>query len=143
MPVVVTPVETIVLSVDATNQVECQVTAHNIQDADVGGGETIRTGCGDVVNIPADDVNVGTIDLTLFPERGDTKFLQWTWIHAGETVAFEFTVNPGTPEGLKWSGEVTMPAMPEKQDEYGKKETTDVTWNVTKWIDRAVSAATP
>jgi hypothetical protein len=138
MTVVLTPVDTIVLTVGAET-VECQVTSHTLTDADQGGGTPTRTGCGDIVNIPADTTEVGTLALTLFPERGDTGFLQWTWTHAGETAQFSLTVTDSGGAKLQWTGDITVSAIQETQKEYTKKETTDVSWSVTAWTTRAVS----
>lgn len=141
MPVVVTPVSTLTLMV-GTEQVECQVTSHNLQDADPTAGDTIRTACGDVVAVEANATEVGTLDLTLFPERGVTGFEAWTWLHAREVVDFKLTVNPTDPaSALEWTGKLTVAAIPEKQDEYPVKETTDVSWSVTEWTTRAVAPA--
>ena len=139
MPVVVTPADSITLTVGGES-IECQVTSHTLTDADPSAGDTLRTGCGDVVTIPADSTEVGTLDLTLLPERGVAGFVAWTWTHAAESVAFTLTVNPGTPEVLVWSGNVTMAAVPEQQTEYTKIETVDVSWSVTSWVKRALAA---
>ena len=129
MAVVVTPVDALVLMV-GTETIECQVTAHTLTDADPAGGEKIRTGCGDVVTIPADSTEVGTLEVTLFPERGVAGFEAWTWTHAGESVDFTLTVNTGAETALQWTGKLTVAAIPEQQYEYPKKETADVSWSI-------------
>lgn len=142
MPVVVTPVDLITLTVGA-DSVECQITSHTLTDADPSGGDKLRTGCGDIVTIPADATEVGTLAVTLLPDRADiaSSFYVWLWAHAGETATFKLITNPGTPTAptipLEWSGELTVAAPPEKQEEYTKIETTDVTWSITKWTTRA------
>lgn len=143
MPVVVAQANTITLMVGA-DQIECQITSHNLTDADPAQGEQTRTGCGDIVIIPADTTELGTLDLTLFPDRGDpaTSFVAWSWAHAGETATFDLVVNY---EGgaLEYAGEVTVAAVPEKQDAYTVIETVDVSWTVTKWTKRALAPVTP
>jgi hypothetical protein len=140
MPVVVTPVDALILTV-GTETIECQVTSHTLTDADPAGGDQIRTGCGDVVIIPTDATEVGTLDVTLFPERGVDGFLAWTWANAGTNVTFSLTVNTGDVSALQWTGKLTVPAIPEAQEEYPKKETVDVSWSITEWTTRAVAPA--
>lgn len=138
MPVVVTPANTITLLV-GTSQIECQVTSHNLSWADASAGEPTRTGCGDVVNIPADSTEVATLDLTVFDDRTPTTgFAVWTRLHHGETATFELVVNPGEPSALEYTGELTVSAVPEKQDAYTKIETVDVSWSVTELTSVAV-----
>ena len=140
MAVVVTPVDALILMV-GTETIECQVTSHTLSDADPAGGEKIRTGCGDIVTIAADETEVGTLDVTLFPDRGVDGFLAWTWTNAGEEVDFTLTVNTGTPSALQWTGKLTVAAIPEAQEEYPKKETVDVSWSINEWTTRAVAPA--
>lgn len=138
MAVVVTPANKITLMV-GTDQVECQVTSHTLTRSDPTQGDTLRTACGDVVNVPADATEVGQLQLTLLPPRGNTEFEQWTWVHHGETAEFDLVVNPGEPSALQWTGELTVAAIPEQQAEYTKIETVDVTWSVTEFTTVAVT----
>lgn len=143
MAVTLTPANTLTLSI-GIEQIECQVTAHDLSAADPSGGETKRTACGDVVSIPADSGDVGRLKLTLFPERGVTGFVAWTWAdaNAGKQADFLLHVNPGDADEYVWSGKVTVIPINEKQDEYTKIETVDIDWPVTEFILRA-AAPTP
>jgi hypothetical protein len=135
MTVVVTPIDTITLEVGAA-QIECQVTAINLQYADPSAGEPTRTGCGDVVTIPADTVEVATLDLTVFDDRTlATGFAIWTRIHRGETADFTLVVNPTETTAYQYTGKLTVAGVPDKQDAFTKIETVDVSFSVTEISD--------
>jgi hypothetical protein len=132
MAVIVTPANKITLEVD-THTIECQVTAYNLSWADPSAGDPTRTGCGDIVLIPADSTEVATLDLTVFDDRTpSTGFTVWTRQNHGESATFDLVVNPGEASALQYVGKVTVAAVPDKQDAFTKIETVDVSWSVTE-----------
>lgn len=141
MAVTVTPANTITLRV-GTDQIECQVTSHTLSWADPAAGETTRTGCGDVVVIPSDTSEVGTLDLTVFDDRTPADgFTVWTRKNHGTPADWTLVVNPGEASALAYAGKLIVAAVPEKQDAYGKVETVDVSWSVTEFLTVADAPA--
>lgn len=138
MAVVTAPADTIILTVGAMS-VECQVTSHKLTWADPAAGTQTRTGCGDVVSVPADSTQVGTLDLTVYDDRSAAGFSVWTRLNHGETADFVLVENTatGVPTALEYSGKVTVAAVPVQQTEYTKIETVDVSWSVTEFTNVA------
>lgn len=141
MAVVVVPADAITLTVGASS-IECQVTSHNLSWADPSAGDSLRTGCGDIVTIPSDTTEVATLQLTVLDDRTPgTGFSVWTRQHHGETADWSLVVNPGDASAMEYAGKLTVAAVPEKQDAYTKIETVDVSWSVTEFTTVAEAPA--